>query len=135
MDRLTFPRPCLKEMTETTVSPPLTSSVTPINPYNLLLLILDQIILNTLVTILPLVLLIDFHIPQKPLEQTPVIRRLTSGTWNSQDLMSNRLFTLDKQSFIPKQASLPSISQRRGNAPQLLVVTADVERCPLPQHS
>jgi hypothetical protein len=122
-------------MAETTVSPPLNSSVTPINPYNRPLLILDQIILNTLVTILLLVLLIDFHIPQKPLEQTLVIRRHTSGTWNSQDLMSNRLFTLDKQSFIPKQASLPSTSQRRGNAPQSLVVTADVERCPLSQHS
>jgi hypothetical protein len=135
MDPLTFPTLCLKEMTETTVSPPLTSSVTPTNPFNLLLLILDQIILNTLVTILPLVLLIDFHIPQKSLEQTLVIRRLTSGTWNSQDLMSNRLSTLDRQSSIPKLAFLLSISQRRGSAPQSPVVTADVERCPLSQYS
>jgi hypothetical protein len=135
MDRLTFARLCLKETTETTVSPPLTSSVTPINPYNLLLLILDQIIDNMLITILPLVLPSECHIPRKHHEQTLVMRSLPSGTWNYRDLMNSPLFTHDKLNFILKQVHLPSINQRRGSAPQLLVDIADGERYTLSQHS
>lgn len=134
MDRLTFAGLCLKETTETTVSPPLTSSVTPINPHNLLPLIPDQIIANTLITILPLVLLSECHIRQKHLEQILGMQRRSSDTWNCRDLMNSPLFTPDKQSFIPRQVFPLPINQRRGNAPQSLVVIADEERYTLCQH-